>query len=139
MVSADTNPWGTIHGGTIMRLVDTAAAMAAHRHSRRRMATVALDAMRFVHPVHVGNLVYAHARVTAVWRTSLETAVDVEVEDVLTGERHQAASAFLVFVALDNDSRPTEIPSLLLETEAERGYARDAEERRGQRLHSRQK
>jgi acyl-CoA hydrolase len=102
-------------------------------------ATVALDAMRFFHPVHVGNLVYATARLTAVWRTSLEAAVEVEAEDVLTGERRLTAWASLVFVALDDAGRPTEIPPLLLETDADRALARDAEVRRQQRLqgHSR--
>jgi uncharacterized protein (TIGR00369 family) len=133
----DTNPWGNVHGGTIMKLVDTAAAMAAHRHSRHRMATVALDGMRFFHPVHVGNLVYAHARVTAVWRTSLEAAVEVEAENVLTGERRHTASAFLVFVALDDTGQPTAIPPLLLETDADRALARDAEARRQRRLQGR--
>jgi acyl-CoA hydrolase len=118
-------------------MVDTAAAMAAHRHSRHRMATVALDGMRFSHPVHVGNLVYARARVTAVWRTSLEAAVEVEAENVLTGKRHLTASAFLVFVALDDTGQPTAIPPLLLETDAHRAYAREAEARRQQRLQER--
>jgi acyl-CoA hydrolase len=139
MLIDDANPWGNVHGGTIMKLVDTAAAMAAHRHSRRRMSTVALDGMRFTHPIHVGNLVAATARVTAVWRTSLEAIVTVEAEDVLTGDRRECASAYLVFVALDDTGRPTEIPPLLLETDAERALALDAEERRRLRLETRHK
>ena len=103
MLISDANPQGNVHGGTIMKLVDTAGALAALRHGRRRVVTVEMDSMRFHQPVHVGNLLTLSARVTAVWRSSLEAYVDVEAEDVLTGERRHTSSAFLVFVALDDD------------------------------------
>ncbi|HZR99711.1 MAG TPA: acyl-CoA thioesterase [Chloroflexota bacterium] len=134
MLISDANPQGNVHGGTIMKLVDTAGALAALRHGRRRVVTVEMDSMRFHEPVQVGNLVTLTARVTAVWRTSLETYVDVEAEDVLTGERRHTSSAFLVFVALDDAGRPTELPPLLLETEADRAMAEAAEARRQRRL-----
>src|ERR671939_1986362 len=120
MLIGDANPQGNVHGGTIMKLVDTAGAIAAHRHGRRRVVTVEMDSMRFHEPVHVGNLLTLTARVTAVWRTSLEAYVEVEAEDVLTGERRYTSSAFLVFVALDNEGRPAELPPLLLESEEDR-------------------
>ena len=134
MLISDANPWGNVHGGTIMKLVDTAGALAAYRHGRRRVVTIEMDSMRFLQPVHVGNLVTCTARVTAVWRTSIETIVEVEAEDVLTGERRQTSSAYLVFVALDENGHPTELPPLRLETEEQRALARDAEVRRQRRL-----
>jgi uncharacterized protein (TIGR00369 family) len=134
MLISDANPQGNVHGGTIMKLVDTAGALAALRHGRRRVVTVEMDSMRFHQPVHVGNLLTLSARVTAVWRSSLEAYVDVEAEDVLTGERRHTSSAFLVFVALDDDGRPAELPPLLLETEADRAIAAAAEARRQRRL-----
>ena len=134
MLISDANPQGNVHGGTIMKLVDTAGALAALRHGRRRVVTVEMDSMRFHQPVHVGNLVTLTARVTAVWRTSLETYVEVEAEDVLTGERRHTSSAFLVFVALDDDGRPAVLPPLLLENEEDRATAEAAEARRQRRL-----
>jgi uncharacterized protein (TIGR00369 family) len=134
MLIGDANPQGNVHGGTIMKLVDTAGAIAAHRHGRRRVVTVEMDSMRFRQPVYVGDLLTISARVTAVWRTSLETAVEVEAENVLTGERRHTSSAFLVFVALDEDGRPTELPPLLLETAEDRAMAQAAEQRRQRRL-----
>ena len=117
-----------------MKLVDTAGAIAAQRHAGRRVVTAEMDSMRFLHPVHVGSLVTITARVTAVWRTSLETAVEVEAENVLTGERQHTCSAFLVFVGLDENGRPAALPPLALETDEERALAREAEVRRRRRL-----
>ncbi len=120
MLPGDANPQGNVHGGTIMKLVDTAGAIAALRHGRRRVVTVEMDSMRFRQPVYVGDLLTLHARVTAVWRTSLETEIDVWAENVLTGARRHAASAFLVFVALDDAGRPARLPTLALVTDQER-------------------
>jgi acyl-CoA hydrolase len=131
------NPWGNVHGGTIMKLVDTAGAIAAHRHGRLRVVTAEIDSMRFLSAVHVGDLVTIRARVTAVWESSLETAVDVEAENVLTGQRRHTSSAYLVYVALDDDGTPTPLPPLLLETEEDHFRAREADARRRQRLAAR--
>jgi uncharacterized protein (TIGR00369 family) len=137
MLITDANPWGNVHGGTIMKLVDTAGAIAAHRHGRLRVVTAEMDSMRFLSPVHVGDLVTIRAQVTAVWDTSLETAVDVEAENVLSGERRHTSSAYLVYVALDDHGRPTPLPPLLLESEDDRLRAREADARRRQRLAAR--
>jgi uncharacterized protein (TIGR00369 family) len=137
MLITDANPWGNVHGGTIMKLVDTAGAIAAHRHGRLRVVTAEMDSMRFLSPVHVGDLLTIRARVTAVWETSLETAVDVEAENVLTAERRHTSSAYLVYVALDDAGKPTPFPPLRLETEEDRARAHDADARRRQRLAAR--
>jgi len=120
-----------------MKLVDTASAIAAHRHGRLRVVTSEMDSMRFLSPVHVGDLVTIRARVTAVWDSSLETAVDVEAENVLTGQHRHTSSAYVVYVALDDDGRPTPLPPLLVETEEDHLRSREADARRRQGLAAR--
>src|ERR671929_2207046 len=71
MGPADANPSGFVHGGTVMKLCDEAAATAAIRHSRSRVVTAAVDRMTFLQPVHVGDLLTLQSSVNAVWRTSM--------------------------------------------------------------------
>ncbi len=130
MDPADANPSGDVHGGTIMKMVDTAAGIAAVRHCRSRVVTVSLDSMSFLHPVHVGDLVTVHASVNDVGTTSMEIGVRVESEAVRTGERRHTSSAYLVFVALDEHNRPTRVPPVLVETEDERRRQAHAKIRR---------
>src|SRR5438105_296376 len=110
MMPDDANPWGDVHGGAVMKLVDEAAGSAAIRHARRRVATAAIDYMSFLHPVHVGDLVTLMASVNAVGRTSMEVGVRVEAEDMLTGARHHTSSAYVVMVALDDQGHTIEVP-----------------------------
>ena len=78
MNPADANATGDVHGGTIMKLVDTAAGICATRHCRTRVVTVTMDSMSFLHPVYVGNVVTLYASVNDVGNTSLEVGVRVE-------------------------------------------------------------
>src|SRR5579863_6887606 len=75
------NALGNVHGGVIMKLVDEAGALAAMRHARSIVVTVAIDSMTFMEPVYVGNLVTVDAEITYVGRTSIETRVTVSAED----------------------------------------------------------
>ena len=132
----DTNRAGNVHGGTIMQMCDEAGAVAATRHCRRRVVTAAMDQMRFRSPVYMGQLVTLRASVNAVWRTSMEVGVRVEAEDPRTGEVFHTSSAYLTFVALDDEGRPHRIPPLVPDSaEAER-RRNDAELRRQVRLGS---
>ena len=117
---ADANPSGNVHGGEIVRYVDEAGGLAAIRHCRMRVVTVHIDGMSFVAPVYVGDLVTFKASVNDVGRTSLEVGVRVEAENLLTGEIRHISTAFLVYVALDDNGRPTVVPPLLAETEQDR-------------------
>ena len=81
----DANPLGFILGGTVMHLIDIAGAIASHRHTRSLLVTAAVDGLQFLHPIKVGDLIILHARVTAVWSTSLEVEVEVFSEETLTG------------------------------------------------------
>lgn len=130
----DANISGNVHGGTIMKLCDEAAALAAIRHCRTRVVTAAMDQMQFKHAVTLGHFVTLRATVNAAWRTSMEVGVRVEAEDPQTGEGLHTSSAYLTFVALDAAGRPTQVPRLLAETAEEQRREREAERRRELRL-----
>jgi acyl-CoA hydrolase len=130
----DANSAGYIHGGTVMKLCDEAAGLAAVRHSHSRVVTAAVDRMTFLHPVFVGDLLTLNARVNAVWRTSMEVGVRVEAENPRTGDSRHTGSAYLTMVALDDDGQPTDVPDVRVENEDQERRAREAQVRRANRL-----
>jgi len=123
-----------VHGGVIMRLADTAAALAAIRHAGGLCVTVSVDELSFLEPVHVGDVVQLRASVNDVGTTSLECGVRVEAENPITGQTVHAATAYFVFVALDDQGLPRSVPPLLVETEIERRRQRAAKLRRAARM-----
>ena len=134
MLPTDANAQGNVHGGTLMKLADTAGAIAAIRHARRRVVTVMMDSMTFEYPVSVGDLVLIDAALTWVGRSSIEVEVSIDAEDVVRGARSRTSRAFFVYVALDDDGRPCEVPRLEPRSDAERTRFEQAEERRRFRL-----
>jgi uncharacterized protein (TIGR00369 family) len=134
MGPAHANLMGNVHGGEIMKLIDTAAGIAASRHAGGPVVTAALDQMSFLHPVRVGDVVFVHAAVNDVGRTSMEVGVRVEAEEVLSGRRTHTSSAYLVFVALDEHGRPRPVPSLVPGTQKEQRRQAEARIRRESRL-----
>lgn len=137
MGPAEANTMGNVHGGTLMKLCDEAGGMAATKHARRPAVTIVVDSMAFHSPVHIGNLVTVSAEVTWVGRTSMETRVVVNAEDILTGDITHTNTAYFVYVALDETGRPTPAPPLLCETEEERERCKRAEARQAYRLEQR--
>ena len=135
MLPSDANPYGNVHGGEVMKLIDAVAGAAATRHARARVVTARIDELSFLAPVYVGHLVTAKASVNHVGRTSMEVGVRVEAEDMLTGTVVHVASAYLVFVATDEGGRPVPLPQLVAETDDERRRMKAAEKRRSLRLH----
>jgi uncharacterized protein (TIGR00369 family) len=135
MLPEDANPRGNVHGGTLMKLADTAGGVCATRHTRQRVVTVVMDSMTFEEPVYVGDLVVVHAEVTWTGHTSVETEVSIEAEDALTGERRHISRAFFVYVAIDEDGRPTPVRPLEVTTPDQRRRWHEAEQRRARRLH----
>jgi uncharacterized protein (TIGR00369 family) len=135
MLPSDANPYGNVHGGEVMKLIDAVAGAAATRHARARVVTARIDELSFRAPVYVGHLVTAKASVNHVGRTSMEVGVRVEAEDMLTGNVVHVASAYLVFVATDDRGRPVPLPPLVAETEDERRRMKAAETRRSLRPH----
>jgi acyl-CoA hydrolase len=135
---ADANTAGNVHGGTIMKLCDEVAGIAAIRHSGQRVVTAGMDRMTFVQPVLVGQLVTVRATVNAAWRTSMEVGVRVESENVRSGERMHTSTAYLTMVAMDDGGRPAPVPPIECETEDERRREREAQVRRENRLRERE-
>lgn len=113
------NLHGNVHGGWIMKLVDEAGALACMRHAQERVVTVAVDSLVFRNPIRISDLVILTAEVSYVGRTSMEAEVQVVAENPYTGERRHTNTAYLVYVALDDQGRPVACPPLIAETAAE--------------------
>jgi acyl-CoA hydrolase len=129
----DANTLGNVLGGMVLHWIDLAAAVVAHRHCRSEAVTASIDRVSFLAPIRVGQVAVILARMTYTGRTSMEIRVDVQSEDLLTGERRQTSTAYLTFVAIDKQGRPKPVPPLILESEDERREARAAEARRSER------
>jgi uncharacterized protein (TIGR00369 family) len=125
---------GNVHGGWIMKLVDEAGALACMRHAQRKVVTVAIDSMTFHEPIKIGDLVILNAEVTYTGHTSMEAAVKVLAENPLTGEQTHTNTAYLVYVALADDGRPTSVPPLQAGNEEEKQKLKQAQERQERRL-----
>ena len=134
MEVTDANVAGNVHGGVIMRLVDTAAALAAIKHSGGLALTVAIDEMSFLEPVHIGEVLVLKACVNDVGTSSMECGVRVEAEDPLTGTTRHVNSAYLVFVAVYRAGRSRPVPRLIAESDAERRRMEEAKLRRERRI-----
>ena len=137
MLPVDANPMGNVHGGTILKLVDTAAAVAALRHARTNIVSASIDRMDFYRPVYVGDLLILKACVNYVGRTSIEVGVRIEAENLKTGKVTHTGSSYVTYVALDEKGRPTPVPQAIPETAEEKRRWREGKERREQRLRER--
>jgi acyl-CoA hydrolase len=118
----DTNNYGTIFGGNVMAYIDKIASIACMRHARKPVVTASSDSLDFLEPVKVGEAIRLEAFVTWTHKTSMEVYVKVESENLLTGEVKLTASAYLTFVALGSDGRPTPVPPVIPETEEEKWH-----------------
>src|SRR3954451_16596062 len=112
----DANGLGNVLGGKVMHLVDLAGAMAAIRHARAPVVTAAVDSMQFIHPVRIGQLIVLRSSVNRVFRTSMEVGVQVETENLLTGEKLHTCTAYLTFVSLDKAGKVTPVLPVIPET-----------------------
>lgn len=139
MQPSDANPAGNVHGGVILRHIDTAGGLAASRHARSAVVTASIDRMDFLTPAFIGEVATFYASVNLVGSTSMEVGVRVECENPCTGETRHAGSAYLTYVALDADHRPRTVPPLILETEDDCRRNREASARRAGRLAERRR
>ena len=137
MMQYDANLYGNVHGGTIMKLVDNTAGIVGARHSGRQMVTASIDRLDFHSPVFVGDLLRITASANYVGKTSMEIGVRIEAEDFKTGKVRHTASAYMTFVALDENGKPVEIPQLIIETDDEKRRNQEALQRRKNRLEER--
>jgi acyl-CoA hydrolase len=125
---------GTAFGGKIVQWLDLCAALSAQRHCRSPVVTVSMDDLHFHAPIRIGDFALLTSKVTAAFHTSMEVEVRVDAETPVSGETRLCTTAYLTFVALDNQGRPTEVPPLLVETPEEHKAQQQAHERRTARL-----
>lgn len=128
------NSAGFVHGGEIMKLVDSAAGVAGMRHARDRVVTAHVDSLSFHAPVHIGDLLSLTAIVTQAWRTSMEVEVSVTREDPRSGDGEITTTAYLTMVCVDEEGTPIPVPQIEALSETERRRQAQAEARRRARF-----
>lgn len=138
VLPSHTNSLDTIFGGVMMSWIDICAAIAAQRHAGCDVVTASIDEMSFIAPVYRGWVVNLKSSVNFVSKTSMEVGVRVDAENPRTGEVFHTASAYLTFVAIGVDSKPTKVPDLQVVTSDEKRRNQDAKSRRENRLQRRQ-
>ncbi len=134
MQPSDANPMGNVHGGTIIKLIDTAAGVVAWRYARNNAVTASIERLDFHNPVYIGDLLILKACLNYVGRTSMVIGVRAEAENLKNGEVSHTASAYLTFVAIDDDGAPVKVPPIILKTEEEKRRHLEAEIRKEQRV-----
>ncbi|MCA1319150.1 acyl-CoA thioesterase [Bacillus tianshenii] len=133
----DTNHMGTIFGGVILSYIDEIAAITAMKHSRNVVVTASIDQVTFLSPAKVGDILTLEAIVASTGRTSMEIFVKVENENYETGEKTTTTTSFLTMVAKGKDGKPTPVPGVIPETDAEKMLFESASERKKKRLEKR--
>ena len=127
----DANAHGNVHGGVIMRLVDESAAIVAIKHSQcPTVVTARVERFDFLAPAFIGDVVSVHCEMSYVGRTSMEVGVEVMAEDVITGEVRHIASSYVIYVALDENRKPTPVPPLVPANDEEKTIIERARIRR---------
>jgi acyl-CoA hydrolase len=129
----DTNTLGNLLGGRLMHFIDLVGAMAAYRHTRTHVVTAAMDHIDFIQPVHVGDLLILKSSVNRAFSKSVEVGVKVWAENTRAGLYHHVASAYLVFVAIDDNGSPVLVPEVTPETPDEHRRYEGAQRRRDNR------
>lgn len=112
----DTNTLGNLLGGRLMHFIDLTGAMAAYRHSRTNVVTAAMDHIDFIRPVHLGDLLTLRSSINRAFSSSMEVGVKVWAENTRTGSISHVASAYLVFVAIDNQGQRVRVPEATPQT-----------------------
>ena len=135
----DTNVLGNVHGGRVMCLMDICAAMTAYKHARQPVVTASVDQLDFLAPAKKGDILILKSSVNYAHRTSMEIGVRIDAESPLTGEVRHTATAYLTFVAIDENNKPSKIPRLKPITEDEKRRYDRAQERHLQRRKNRSK
>ena len=133
----DLNSKYTVFGGLVMSLCDRTALIVAERHSGSICVTAAVDSLNFLAPARSGETLIVKASVNRSWRSSMEIGVHVAAEDSHTGDSRHVVSAYLTFVALGEDGKPTSVPPVLPQTPVEKQRYEGAQHRRDARLKSR--
>lgn len=120
MLPNQANVAGNVHGGEIMKFMDTTAGAVATKYSKSNCVTARVDELEFHLPIFVGALVTCTATVVYVGNTSMEVFVNVEVEDLeSTSGPQKALSAYFTMVAMGRNGKPQVVPEYIPETEEE--------------------
>tara|TARA_B100001123_G_scaffold38184_1_gene39464 strand:- start:153 stop:617 length:465 start_codon:yes stop_codon:yes gene_type:complete len=139
MFPSDANPAGNVFGGAILKHIDMVAGIVAQRFSQTNAVTVSMDKISFLKPVFVGNVLFVKAQVNYVQKSSMEIEVNVEAEDIAKGKRVHTGNAYVTFVALDDNGKPTPVPSLRLKTPEDQKRFDEGKVRMERRLKEREK
>jgi len=130
----DTNTLNNLRGGKILHWMDIASAIAAGKHAEAIVVTVSVDQVSFDNPIKLGDVVTIEAMVTRVFRTSIETHINVWAENIPTRTKYKCNEAYYTFVALDSNSKPKKVDDLTPETSEEKEKYAGAMRRREMRL-----
>ncbi len=106
----DVNFGGKVHGGMVMKWIDQAGYTCAVGWSKAYCVTVYVGGIRFLKPIHIGNMVEVSAKIIYTGNSSMHLAVDIEAEDLRDGTRHKTTHCVIVFVATDADGKPVPVP-----------------------------
>lgn len=129
----DTNHLDTMFGGKVLAYVDEVAAVAAMRHCRKAVVTASIDSVDFYSPVKEGDVISVEAFVASTGKTSMEVYVEVLCESLRTRESRLTTTSFVTLVAIGKDGKPSDVPSVIPETEEEQELHDSASKRREKR------
>lgn len=130
----DINSHKTVFGGAIMAHIDRMALVVAERHAGCTCVTASVDALHFLAPAKQGHTLVFSAAVNRSWNSSMEIGARVEAEDSHSGERQHIVSAYLTFIAVDEQGQAVPVPELVPVSDAEKLRWGEAQLRREQRL-----
>ena len=139
MFPSDANPAGNVFGGAILKHIDMVAGIVAQRFSQTNAVTVSMDKISFLKPVFVGNVLFVKAQVNYVLKSSMEIEVNVEAEDIAKGTRVHTGNAYVTFVALDENGKPTPVPMLRIDNPEDQKRFDEGKLRMERRLKEREK
>ncbi len=121
---------GSVHGGSLLKLLDQVAYACASRYAGYYVVTLSVDRVLFREPIRVGELVTFSASVNYTGRTSMEIGIRVDAQDVRTGSTRHANSCYFTMVAVDDSGKPIEVPALVPGNDAARRWYEAARQRR---------
>jgi acyl-CoA hydrolase len=119
VLPGETNPLNNLFGGELLARMDRAASIAARRHSGHIVVTASVNHVAFNRAIPLGSVVTIEAKVSRAFKSSMETYIDVWLEDRISGERTKANEAIYTFVAVDETGNPIEVHTIEPQTDLE--------------------